>query len=103
MACEKFIVKEVSKSMVERIIKALLRAGASVKGDNPWDIMLEDKNIVLIADWYESTNTLSIKITRKPFLAPCRVVVNRLKEEIEKSKLQNLEDDIFDFNLNIDA
>lgn len=103
MACKEFIMEGVSADMINRIIQALLNAGAIIEDDNPWHIVIEDKGIALTAEWVETTNTLKIKITRKPFWAPCRIVIKKLKEEIEKARDPDNNDDIIDFNLNIDT
>ena len=49
-------------------------AYATVTGDNPWDVDTHKYGVKLRARWDESSLELSVIVTDKSFLAPCKKI-----------------------------
>lgn len=95
MACKPFIVEDVSYEMKERILTGLSNSGASIEGDNPWKVDLNRAGIELEAEWLEDRAELKVCVTRKLFVLKCSKVNSELRKEIEKSRDDDNDDDLF--------
>ncbi|WP_074406148.1 MULTISPECIES: hypothetical protein [Aquimarina] len=105
MPCESFIVNNVSNEMKERILNGLEASGADIRGNNPYEVNLSRGviNIEIEAYWDSTSLDLEIKVVRKPFLVSCDKIEEKLREEIEKSRDDDYDEDIFvDMNFDDD-
>ena len=61
----------ITKPKIDQIIDQLKKNGATVSGNNPWDVDTHNHGIKLQGTWDESSSTLTIIVTAKNFYVPC--------------------------------
>ena len=61
----------ITQEKIDAIIAALKKNGATVSGDNPWNVDTHKYGVKLQGSWVETTSTLTIIVTDKDFYVPC--------------------------------
>lgn len=61
----------ISEQKIGEILNALKKGGATVTGNNPWDVDTHKYSIKLKGSWDSSKEVLSIIVTDKAFYVPC--------------------------------
>jgi hypothetical protein len=61
----------ITKAKIDRILDELRKKGATITGNNPWDVDVHNNGVKLQGTWNESNSTLSIIVTGKNFYVPC--------------------------------
>jgi len=61
----------IDQSKIDAGISQLKQHGATVKGDNPWDVDTHNHGVTLRGSWDKSTSTLKIIVTDKSWYVPC--------------------------------
>lgn len=68
----------VDQKKIDAIIKALRDGGATVTGNNPWNVDTRKHGVKLQGRW--SPNTLSLIVTGKNFYVPCGEIWKNIDE-----------------------
>ena len=61
----------IDQKRMDGILLALKKGGATVKGNNPWDVDTHKYGIKLRGSWDKASSTLTIIVTAKDFFVPC--------------------------------
>ena len=61
----------IDRVKIEAIIAQLKKQGATVTGDNPWDVDTRNNGVKLRGSWDKATSTLTIIVTDKSWYVPC--------------------------------
>jgi len=61
----------ITKTKVDQILDQLKKNGATIIGNNPWDVDVHNHGVKLQGNWNESNSTLSINVKEKDFYVPC--------------------------------
>ena len=61
----------IDQSKIDKMLAALREEGATITGNNPWDVDTHNHGIKLQGTWNQGTSTLTIIVTAKGFLVPC--------------------------------
>ena len=61
----------ITEEKIEKILNALKENGATVTGDNPWDVDTHKYGVKLRGTWDRNSSTLSVIVTHKNFYVPC--------------------------------
>ncbi|MEM9598882.1 MAG: hypothetical protein AAGD06_31735 [Acidobacteriota bacterium] len=67
----------ISRSLMDAILQELREHGATVTGNNPWDVDLHH-GIKLRGTWDQRTGVLSVIVTAKPWYVPCALIWRKL-------------------------
>ncbi len=78
--CPSFNVDNIDSQLIEKIISGLTKAGATITGNNPWNVNLNQHGIKLVAAWNQDTHVAEITVTDKAWYVPC----GKIKEEMIK-------------------
>ncbi len=70
----------MTRQKVDAIIMELQDHGATVTGDNPWDVDTNQYSVKLRREWSEPTSTLAVTVTSKDWYVPCQKVWERIDE-----------------------
>jgi hypothetical protein len=76
--CGEHHYANIDKEKIDAILAALKKSGATIKGDNPWDVDVHSHGVKLRGTWNESTSTLSIIVTAKDFYVPCSKIWDKI-------------------------
>ncbi|MBN1113323.1 MAG: hypothetical protein JXA53_10470 [Bacteroidales bacterium] len=57
----------ITKPKLDQILNKFKENGASVDGNNPWNVNLHNQGIKIKISWYESHSSITISITGKDF------------------------------------
>ncbi len=68
----------ITKVKIDQILEQLKNNGASIKGNNPWDVDVHNHGVKLRGTWDEKTSSLSIIVTDKSFYVPCSMIWNKI-------------------------
>ena len=63
--------KNIDQAKIDAILKALKDNGATVTGNNPWNVDTHNHGVKLQGTWDQQASTLSIIVTAKDFYVPC--------------------------------
>lgn len=83
MACNAFVIENISHEVVESTIQELIRTGASVIGQNPYTVNLNKHGIKLIAEYDSTSESLTIVTTNKKFYVSCARIENELRSKVK--------------------
>ncbi|MEM6831373.1 MAG: hypothetical protein AAF551_12735 [Bacteroidota bacterium] len=61
----------INRVKIDQILKALEENGATITGDNPWEVDVHTGGVKLRGTWDERASTLSVIVTAKNVFAPC--------------------------------
>lgn len=61
----------IDQTKVDGIIGQLKKQGATVTGNNPWDVDTHNHGVKLRGSWDKATSTLTIIVTAKNWYVPC--------------------------------
>ncbi|MCX6156242.1 MAG: hypothetical protein NT007_18990 [Candidatus Kapabacteria bacterium] len=61
----------ISQTKIDKILNELRKNGATISGNNPWDVDVHNNGVILRGTWNQATSTLSIIVTEKNFYVPC--------------------------------
>ena len=61
----------ITKAKIGQILDALKKSGATITGNNPWDVDVHQHGIKLKGVWDETHQSLTISVTAKNFYVPC--------------------------------
>jgi hypothetical protein len=61
----------ITKVKIEQILIKLKEAGATITGNNPWDVDIHNHGVKLRGTWVEARLSLSIIVTAKNWYVPC--------------------------------
>lgn len=61
----------VTKVKIDQILNKLKETGATISGNNPWDVNVQKHGIILRGTWVEASLSLSIIVTAKNWYVPC--------------------------------
>jgi hypothetical protein len=69
--CGEHHYANITQVKINAIMDALRKNGATITGNNPWDVDTHNNGIKLRGTWNSSNLTLSIIVTDKNFYVPC--------------------------------
>jgi hypothetical protein len=78
--CGTHYYDNISKQQVDAILKNLQNDGATITGDNPWDVETNQHGVKLRGIWTEASLQLSVTVTDKRFYVPCYKIWARIDE-----------------------
>ena len=78
--CGPWTYGNIDQARITLILAALVKAGATVTGNNPWDVDLKRHGIKLRGAWNPATKDLVITVTAKNFYVSCQAI----KAELDK-------------------
>lgn len=87
--CEVKTYQNISKYKIDYLRQQLAGDGATITGDNPWDVdthkggSIITSTVKLRATWNEPAKTLTIEITDKPGVASCEKVWSVIDEQFQ--------------------
>lgn len=70
----------IDQTKVNEILAALKKAGATITGNNPWNVDLHKAGIKLQGSWNSGTDTMTIAVTAKDFYVPCSKIWSTIDE-----------------------
>lgn len=70
----------IDEAKVNEIIAALRKGGATVTGNNPWNVDLNQYGIKLQGSWNSGNNTMTIAVTDKDWWVPCSKIWSTIDE-----------------------
>ncbi|MDZ4704966.1 MAG: hypothetical protein SH848_13620 [Saprospiraceae bacterium] len=70
----------IDQVKVNEIITALRNAGATVTGNNPWNVDTNSNGVKLQGSWNSGNNTMTIAVTDKNFYVPCSKIWSIIDE-----------------------
>ncbi len=68
----------IDQAKVNEILAELKKGGATVTGNNPWNVDTNKYGIKLQGSWDSSTNTMTIAVTDKSWYVPCSKIWNEI-------------------------
>ena len=80
----------ITQAKVDAIIRALRENGATVSGNNPWDVDTKNHGVKLRGTWSAADERLSLIVTGKNFYVPCGRIWREIDELMEE--LQQLDE-----------
>jgi len=69
--CGEHHYANITQSKINAIMDALKKNGATITGNNPWDVDTHKYGIKLRGTWNSANLTLSIIVTNKDIYVPC--------------------------------
>lgn len=80
----------ITKTKIDQILDQLRKSGATISGNNPWDVDVHNNGVKLQGTWNESNLTLSIIVTDKNWYVPCSKIWDTIDPLIQHiSSLQD--------------
>ena len=76
----------VDEAAKNEILKRLADSGATVTGNNPWDVDTHNHGVKLRGTWNSNTETLSVIVTGKNFYVTCKRIWDELEKYIPKDQ-----------------
>lgn len=61
----------ITKTKIDQILEQLKKNGATISGNNPWNVDVHNHGVKLQGIWNESNSSLSIIVTSKSWYVPC--------------------------------
>ncbi len=61
----------ITKVKIDQILEQLKQHGATISGNNPWDVDVHSNGVKLRGTWNEANLSLSIIVTDKNWYVPC--------------------------------
>ncbi len=61
----------INKTKIDQILDQLKKNGATISGNNPWNVDVHNHGVKLQGTWNESNSTLTIIVTAKSWYVPC--------------------------------
>ena len=80
--CGKHSYGNIDKAKMDAIINQLKAHGATVTGNNPWDVDTHSHGIKLKGAWDGNTSTLTLIVTAKDWYVPCSKIWSTIDELI---------------------
>ncbi|MEO5361978.1 MAG: hypothetical protein H7843_16310 [Nitrospirota bacterium] len=71
MSCGTHSYGNITKNKMDAILKALTDNGASISGNNPWDVDTNNNKVKLRGEWNEAASTLNITVNDSNWYVPC--------------------------------
>jgi len=68
----------IDQKKINIILEALRKSGATITGNNPWDVNTNSNGVKLRGSWVSQTSTLSIIVTDKNFYVPCKMIWDKI-------------------------
>lgn len=72
--------KNIDQLKVNEIIEALKNNGATISGNNPWNVDLHSHGVKLQGSWNSAGNTMTIAVTDKSWYVPCSAIWSKIDE-----------------------
>lgn len=73
----------IDRSKIDLMLKELIKRGAKIVGDNPWQIDTNHHGVHLTAEWNEAQSMLDVSVTRSNWYVPREKVWSSLDEMID--------------------
>jgi len=83
----------ITKVKINKILDELRKSGATITGNNPWDVDVHSNGVKLQGSWVESTSTLTIIVTDKSWYVPCSAIWNKIDPLI--NHISSLQENVF--------
>ena len=87
--------ENINQAKIDASIEQLKKHGATVNGDNPWDVDTHNHSVKLRGSWDKATSTLTIIITDKNWYVPCSKIwetIDSLIHQIEEVSVAEIEE-----------
>jgi hypothetical protein len=88
----------IDQAKKDAIIHALKASGATVTGNNPWNVDTHKYGIKLQGTWDQASSTLTVIVTAKDFFVPCSKIWDTIDslihhiQEIPESEMEEILD-----------
>jgi hypothetical protein len=69
--CGEHHYANITQAKIDAIMDALKKNGATITGNNPWDVDTHNNGVKLRGTWNSANLTLSIIVTDKNWYVPC--------------------------------
>ena len=90
--CGEHRYENISQAKINKILEQLKINGASITGNNPWLVDVNNSGVKLSGSWNQSTATLAVVVTDKSWYVPCSKIWDKIDPLINKiASLQDSE------------
>ena len=79
------IYPNVVRQRVDAMLDELIKNGAKITGNNPWDIDTRQSGVKLRGTWSEETATLLVTLTGKDWYAPSSMIWDTIENLMRQS------------------
>jgi hypothetical protein len=81
----------INSGKIDLMLGELIKRGAKIVGNNPWQIDTNHHGVHLTAEWNEAQSMLNVSVTRSNWYVPREKVWSSLDEMIDHvQKLENV-------------
>lgn len=70
----------IDQTKVNEILAALRNSGATVTGNNPWNVDTHSHGVKLQGSWNSGSNTMTIAVTDADWYVPCSKIWSTINE-----------------------
>ncbi|MFC2086107.1 hypothetical protein ACFLQ9_00140 [Bacteroidota bacterium] len=76
--CDEHHYANITKVKIDEILNELKNSGSTISGENPWNIDTHNFEVKLRGTWDEANENLSVIVTDKKIIVPCKMIWDKI-------------------------